>query len=344
MYGENYGYRSGLNGSMVTHLNQKVKYLENMIELDSSDFVLDIGSNDATLLKAYIGNHKKIGIDPTGKYFQEYYTDDIILIPDFFNKEVFVKNFSHQKAKIITSIAMFYDLDDPRKFVKDIEFCLADDGVWHFEQSYMPSMLRTDSYDTICHEHIEFYSLKVVKDLLESCNMKIIDVITNEVNGGSFSVTASKTNSSYDVNTSIINWMLNREKDLELSTTKPYFEFKKRISYRKKHLVELINSLNKSGKKVFGYGASTKGNVILQYCGLTSDQIPYIAEVNEKKFGSFTPGTLIPIISEKEAKAKNPDYFLVLPWHFKPYILDREKDYITKGGKFIFPLPYIEII
>jgi len=344
MYGDNYGYRSGLNASMVRHLTNKIRILERMVTLSESDLVIDIGSNDATSLKAYISKCRKVGIDPTGNKFREYYTDDIFLIPTFFSAEAFKKDFGNDKAKIITSIAMFYDLESPAAFVKDIEQCLADEGIWHFEQSYMPSMLRTNAYDAICHEHLEFYSLNVVKNLLESCGMRIIDVQVNDINGGSFAVSACKQNASYKSNTAVINWLLQQEKEMELDSQLPYAAFKTRVFKHRKNLVDLINALVADGKKIFGYGASTKGNVLLQFCGFTTQQIPYIAEVNEDKFGSYTPGTGIPIISEKEAKAMKPDYFLVLPWHFKNSILQRESEYIEQGGKFIFPLPEIEMV
>ena len=344
MYGENYGYRSGLNTSMVRHLTNKIHMLERLVPLSGNDLVIDIGSNDATSLKAYSGSHRKVGIDPTGKKFKEYYTDDIALIPDFFSAEAFNANFPGEKARIITSIAMFYDLESPRSFVQDIEAVLANDGVWHFEQSYMPSMLRTNSYDTICHEHLEFYSFKVVKNLLEACNMRVIDVQMNAVNGGSFAVTACKKGAFYKSNQPIIDWMLRQEDDMGLDTAKPYRDFEERVFKHRKNLLELIEALVSDGKKIFGYGASTKGNVLLQFCGLTTAHIPYIAEVNEQKFGSFTPGTNIPIISEKEARDMQPDYFFVLPWHFKHSILEREKEYQAGGGKFIFPLPEIEIV
>ncbi|HEY4150124.1 MAG TPA: class I SAM-dependent methyltransferase [Chitinophagaceae bacterium] len=344
MYGDNYGYRSGLNASMVRHLQQKINTLERLVKPVDSDLVIDIGSNDATSLKAYSGKHRKVGIDPTGKKFKEYYTDGISLIPDFFSAAAFRKSFPNDKAKIITSIAMFYDLEHPMDFVKDIEAVLADDGVWHFEQSYMPSMLRTNSYDTICHEHLEFYSFKVVKNMLEKCGLRVVDVQMNAINGGSFAVTACKKNAKYVSNTPIINWMLKQEDDMGLDTPKPYRDFEERVFRHRKNLTELIEALVADGKKIFGYGASTKGNVLLQFCGFTNKHILYIAEVNEEKFGSFTPGTNIPIISEKEARAMKPDYFFVLPWHFKNNILDREKEYMAQGGKFIFPLPEIEIV
>ena len=344
MYGDNYGYRSGLNTSMVSHLTNMVGFLERLIPLSKDDLVIDIGSNDATLLKAYKNKCHKLGLDPTGLKFKEFYTDEISLIPTFFSANIF-DNFSlNKKAKIITSIAMFYDLENPISFVKDIEHCLSADGIWHFEQSYMPTMLRINSYDTICHEHLEFYSFKVVKNILENCSMKVLDVQMNSVNGGSFAVTACKKEASYIPNLSIINWMLRQEDDLGLDTPKPYRDFEERVFKHRKSLKELIESLVANGKRVFGYGASTKGNVLLQFCGFTPEQIPYIAEVNESKFGCFTPGTNIPIISEKEAREMSPDYFLVLPWHFKHSILEREKLFIENGGKFIFPLPEIEII
>ena len=344
MYGDNYGYRSGLNSSMVRHLQQKIRTLEKMVKPTDADLVIDIGSNDATSLKAYTGNFRKVGIDPTGKKFKQYYTDDITLIPDFFSATTFEANFPNKKAKIITSIAMFYDLENPLAFVKDIEAVLADDGVWHFEQSYMPSMLRTNSYDTVCHEHLEFYSFKVVKNMLESCELRVIDVQMNAINGGSFAVTACKMKAKYKSNLPIINWMLKQEDDMGLDTPKPYRDFEERVFRHRKNLKELIEALVADGKKIIGYGASTKGNVLLQFCGLTTKHIPYIAEVNEDKIGAFTPGTNIPIISEKEARAMNPDYFLVLPWHFKTGILEREKEFMAQGGKFIFPLPEIEIV
>ncbi len=344
MYGENYGYRSGLNKSMVQHLNNKVKMLENLVNLTSSDLVIDIGSNDATTLRAYIGNHEKIGIDPTGSKFREYYGSDIKLITDFFSKEVFLTGFPNKKAKIITSIAMFYDLESPNKFISDICSILDDNGIWHFEQSYMPSMLRTNSYDTICHEHLEFYSFNVVKGMLEKSGMRVVDVQMNSINGGSFAVTACKQNARYKSNQPIINWLLSQEDLMQINTIKPYREFSDRVFQHRDSLTGLIRALVSDGKKVFGYGASTKGNVLLQFCGFTKNDIPYIAEVNEDKFGSLTPGSLIPIISEIEAKKMKPDYFLVLPWHFKENILQREQDFIASGGKFIFPMPEIEII
>jgi hypothetical protein len=345
MYGLNYGYRSGLNQSMVNHLTEKVKYLERLATLKSGDVVLDIGSNDATTLKAYsTPGITLIGIDPTGRKFSEFYTDNIKLIPDFFTAAAY-RAIESRPARIVTSIAMFYDLDAPVEFAKQIESILADDGVWHFEQSYMPSMLRMNSYDTICHEHLEYYSLGVVKNILEKAGLKIVDVVMNAINGGSFAVTAAKVgNRSIVQNLAVIDWLLEQEHRMGLNTPRPYRDFEERVFRHRDDLTRLIRALNADGKKILGYGASTKGNVVLQFCGLTNKDIPAIAEVNAEKFGHVTPGTHIPIISEQEARAMKPDYFFVLPWHFKDGILRREKEYLTNGGKMIFPFPEIEIV
>jgi hypothetical protein len=342
MYGLNYGYRSGLNQSMVNHLTEKVKYLERLATLKTGDVVLDIGSNDATTLKAYsTPGIKLIGIDPTGRKFAQFYTDNIKLVPDFFTADAY-RAIESRPARIVTSIAMFYDLDAPVEFARQIESVLADDGVWHFEQSYMPSMLRMNSYDTICHEHLEYYSLGVVKIILEKAGLKIVDVVMNAINGERRLQPVG--NRSIVQNLAVIDWLLEQEHRMGLNTPRPYRDFEERVFRHRDDLTRLIRALNADGKKILGYGASTKGNVVLQFCGLTNKDIPAIAEVNAEKFGCVTPGTHIPIISEQEARAMKPDYFFVLPWHFKDGILRREKEYLASGGKMIFPFPEIEIV
>ena len=345
MYGDNYGYRSGLNISMVQHLQNKIKHLEKLVPLSSGDLVIDIGSNDATALQAYKNKGiLRVGIDPVGKKFEKYYTNGIELIPEFFQSSIFQRKFTGKKAKIVTSIAMFYDIEDPKEFVTTIEETLDDNGIWHFEQSYMPAMLRTNAYDTICHEHLEYYSLGTVKKILDDCGLKILDVQFNDVNGGSFAVTAAKRRSNFKANETIIDWLLLQEDRMDLNTPRPYRQFEERVFEHRINLISLIKSLTADGKRIFGYGASTKGNVLLQFCGFTEKDIPYIAEVNQDKFGCYTPGTLIPIISEQEARKMNPDYFMILPWHFKNVILAKEQNFISRGGKFIIPLPEIQIV
>lgn len=345
MYGENYGYRSGLNQSMVDHLSSKVNYIERIVPLKAGDIVLDIGSNDSTLLRAYrTSGLRRIGIDPTGTKFAHFYPDDIRLIPEFFSADVY-RTGAKGPARVVTSIAMFYDLEEPVEFARQVASILAPDGIWHFEQSYMPSMLRQTSYDTICHEHLEYYSLQVVQRILEAADLALVDVGVNSVNGGSFAVTAThRDNKQLKPNQPVINWMLGQEERMGLSTPRPFREFEERVFKHREDLTRLVRSLRADGKRILGYGASTKGNVVLQFCGFSEADISAIAEVNEDKFGSFTPGTGISIVSETEARAMKPDYLLVLPWHFKEGILRREKEFLERGGKMIFPFPEIEIV
>jgi hypothetical protein len=269
---------------------------------------------------------------------------EVTLVPDFFSAAA-LRSVEKESARIVTSIAMFYDLESPIEFARQVEAVLASDGIWHFEQSYMPSMLRLNAYDTICHEHLEYYSLGVVNLILERAGLRLIDVVMNAVNGGSFAVTAARAdNLSVKANRAVIDWMLQQEDRMGLNTPRPYRDFEERVFRHRDDLKRLIHALNSDGKRILGYGASTKGNVLLQFCGLTESDIGAIAEVNQDKFGCFTPGTRIPIVPEVEARAMAPDYFLVLPWHFKDGILRREKEYLAGGGRMIFPFPEIEIV
>jgi hypothetical protein len=345
LYGDNYGYRSGLNSSMVEHLKGLVKEIEKRIQLTPDDLVVDIASNDGTLLSSYPSNLglRLVGLDPVAHKFKEYYPEQVQYIPDFFSADL-VKEKIGKQARVITSIAMFYDLEDPVGFVQQIYDTLTEDGIWMFEQSYLPAMIKNTSYDTICHEHLEYYGLKQIKWLMDKVGFKIIDVAFNDSNGGSFCLTVAKNKSNYSSNEALIKAIIQEEEDGGFNQLAVYEEFKMKVLRHKQDLLEFVAGLRKAGKKVFGYGASTKGNVILQYCGLTAADIPYIAEVNENKFGRVTPGTNIPIISEKEAKALRPHHFMVLPWHFKEHIINREAQYLSDGGNLIFPLPRLEVL
>ena len=340
MYGDNYGYMSSLNKSMEFHLRVKAINLIKKYNLKSKNSILDIGSNDGTFLSFFSKNFKLFGCDPTIEKFSKLYRKDINQLPFFFSEE----HFKNQKFNLITSIAMFYDLPDPLKFAKEIHNILHDKGIWHIELSYMPLMIKNTSYDTICHEHLEYYSLFSLKFLLNAANLKIINLSFNQINGGSIVLDISKKKSKYKECKQLINWVLEREKLNKYNELEKQKSFFKECQNHKILLKKLLKTLKKQNKKVLGYGASTKGNVLLQYCNIKSDMINNIAEVNKFKFNKYTPGTNIKIISEKEAKLKKPDYFLVLPWHFKDHIIKREKNFLKNGGKLIFPLPDIEII
>jgi hypothetical protein len=238
---------------------------------------------------------------------------------------------------------MFYDLEDPIGFAELIKKSLHQDGLWVFEQSYLPFMIETNSFDTICHEHLEFYSLKQIDLILKNAGLKIVDVEFNNINGGSISISATHEESStYLINTKKVHRTLIKETDvLKLGSLKTYVDFSDRVKKLKKELISLLLDIKRQGQNISILGASTKGNVLLQYYGITNKLVDYVGEVNPDKFSSFTPGTLIPIIDEDKLLATNPDYLLVLPWHFKDYFVTAKK---YKGKKLIFPLPKIEII
>jgi GDPmannose 4,6-dehydratase len=345
LYLHDYGYRSGLNDTMTNHLKDIAEEVEKRINFSEGDIVLDVGSNDATLLKAYNAEGvKKIGIDPTGKQFEKFYTEDIKLVKDYFSSESFFRVFPEERAKVITSLAMFYDLENPMEFISHVKSCLDAEGLWVFEQSYMPLMLERDAFDTICHEHLEYYSLKQIKWMLDKNDFKIVDVDFNDTNGGSFRITAAPKNSKYLECADKINEIFENERKIGLDTLQPYEEFKNRIEKAKLEITRFLKEEKSKGKSIYIYGASTKGNTLLQYFGIDSRLITAAAERNPEKFGRRTPLTGIPIISEEEARLKKPDYFIVLPWHFKEEFVKREEDYLKSGGKFIFPLPTFEVV
>lgn len=337
IFGKSYGYRSGLNKSMVKHLWDICDKVQDIAKPKYGELVVDIGSNDGTLLNHYSQNLNRVGIDPLAKNFFEFYDHSIEIIPSFFPAKG-VKN-----AKIITSISMFYDLENPTSFVKAINETLADDGIWCFEQAYLGSMLENSAFDNICHEHLEYYSLSTVHALLERTCMKIIDVSFSGTNGGSFMVIAAKNNSKYPI-TKLEPLYEKMKQEKIFKSLELYDKFSLQAMDARDKLKTLIASIKAEGKTVYGYGASSKGNVLLQYCGFTDKDITAMAEVNSDKFGSFTPGSKIPIIDEKIARAQKPDYMLVLPWHFKDMIIEKEADYLRSGGKLIFPLPELSVV
>lgn len=344
MYKTNsYGYLSGISNTMVEHLKKYNEEILEKINLNDGDIVIDIGSNDSTFLHFYSKNIRRIGVDPTGNQFKNYY-NDLELIPDYFNKKNMMNYVGKIKCKIITSICMFYDLPDPVQFAKDIYDFLDDEGIWTCEQSYLLEMLKTNSLDTICHEHLEYYALIQIIEIANRSNFKIIDIKFNSSNGGSFRIYfAKKESKKFTECTILINEILEEENNFNIKDKKTYINFVKNCDYELKKLTDFINCINNNGKKAYIYGASTKGNCILQYCNITEELVKYAVERNPEKIGLST-NTGIEIIDEKTMRNHNPEYLIVLPWHFKNEIIQREKEYLDNGGQLIFYFPTFEII
>ena len=341
MYGEEYGYRSGLNASMVKHLQEKSERIKNFLDLQKRDLVIDIAGNDGTFLSFFPPELKLVSIDPTSRKFSKYFKDHVDYIANFFTEKTFRKYFEEQKAKLVTSFSMFYDLEDPCQFAKEVNAILdPNEGIWVLEQSYMPEMLRVNSFDTVCHEHLSYYGMRQLKYIMDQAGLKIIDFEFNDVNGGSISLVVANKDSKYEEATQMLNDLLQEEMDLKLNTTEPWDDFSFRIEECRVKFWELIKDCEEKGLKIAALGASTKGNVTLQTWGVTPDDIKVVGEVNPDKDGSFTPGTWIPIKNE-DSVIEEYDVFVILPWHFKNFFINNLK---FKGKKLLFPLPNAEIV
>jgi len=339
-----YWYRSGTNQTMRDHLKGIADVASGFVGKTNAR-VLDIGCNDGTLLFCYPDSFVKFGVDPSD--IAQEIAGGITVVQDTFPSGELDALIAGQRFDIVTSIAMFYDLENPVDFVKQVKALLSEEGIWIFEVSYMPAMLTMNSYDTICHEHLEYYSFSVIESMMQKCGMKVVKVEFNNINGGSircYVTHVSNFKFKSRENQQALEQVRRDEFDLELDTDKPYKNFQDRINHHKEELSGLLKGLKREGKKIHIYGASTKGNTILQWCGLDNNIIDYAADRNPYKDGARTLGTNIPIVSEEKSRAMRPDYYLVLPWHFRDEFLEREKAFLNEGGVFIFPLPTIEII
>lgn len=351
MYSDRYGYRSSLNNSMLSHLRglyEELMAYQSGI-LSDNDLIIDIGSNDASFLNFFKESNKKldlIGIDPVGNKYKEAY-NNMTLIPEFFGSPEVTSKLQNKRAKIITSIAMFYDLEDPVTFAKQIEESLDGVyGIWCFEQAYTPETIKTNDFTVCCQEHCLFLTLNTVKNILDKTNLRIFDVSFNKSNGGSFRVfAASLFSSRFQPRMEKIEKILKDEKEF-LDHKDTFTDFRGYVGIEKSKLLFLLKEIKNKGETILGLGASTKFNVLLQYYGITSDLLPAIGEVNTEKVGKTTPGTKIPIITEEEVFNKKPDYIIIGPYHFKDFFLnhDKIKEFRQAGGKVIFPLPCLEIL
>ena len=348
MYGTTYGYRTSLSKMMISHINKKYKKILRMNVIGNGSNILDIGSNDGTFLNFFINDKKKIncvGIDPSAKKFEKYYKKDINLIVNFFSfsliKNFLIKNkFKKKNFSLISSFAMFYDISNPNKFCKDICSLLESNGIWILEMSYFPLLLSNLTYDQICHEHVTYYTLNTFCNIIKKNGLKIIDVTFNEINGGSIEIICSKRNSKFKVNKQKISNVLNEENKIDYKT---YDQFNQRIYNVKKTINLFLNEFCKT-KKIIGYGASTKGNIVLNHCGIDSKQLKFICDANSEKHGKYTPGSNIKIISKETMRKLKPDYLFVLIWSFRSEVIKQEEKYIKNGGKLIFHLPMFHII
>lgn len=341
VFTDSYGYESGINGSMSEHLIKKAKLLQKTHKI-TSGIAVDIASNDGTLLNGYYGL-STVGIDPSIPFVTNRYPPDTIRIPEYFSSSLYFNNFT-EKAEIVTSNSVLYDLNDPLTFAKEISNILKEDGIWHFEQSYLPTMIKNLSFDTICHEHLLYLTLSNIEHLLEYCGMQIMDAELNNINGGSIAVTAIKTNRAIVAKQNVLN-LRKLENTIHMNFKLTLADFANSVESHIAKVKEILFDYKQKGFKIYGLGASTKGNILIQAMKLPSGFLEGIGEINTKKFGLRTPGSNIPIIPEEIIySSKVNTLAIVLPWHFKQSILEKSHSYIANGNSLLFPLPEIEII
>ncbi len=338
MYGLNYGYRTSLSPLMINHMKKKYLKLKKIVKSKSN--ILDIGCNDGTFLNFFSKqkNIKLFGIDPSAAKFKKYHNKKNHLIIDYFSKKKINDKYNNITFDLITSFAMFYDIEDPNSFCRDIKNLISKNGRWVLELSYFPLLLENLTYDQICHEHVTYYTLTTFEKIAKKNKLKIIDYELNEINGGSIEIICAKIESKIKPKLNKINLLKKYEAQINF---KSYEKFNMRVENVKENL-NLFLQTNKG--KVFGYGASTKGNIVLNHCKIDSKKLPYICDANPYKFGRYTPGTNIKIISKSNMRKKNPKFLLVLIWSFRKEVIKQEKSYLKNGGKLVFHLPMFHVI
>lgn len=344
LYTERYGYRSGINQTMKDELKEIVTMaLKRTNNKNTPKTVVDIGANDGTLLSYYPKSYFRISVEPIKKLALESGKNSNVVVNDFFNYKSFEKKVGkNKKADIVTVISCFYDMEQPNKFIDDINSIMSPTGILIIQQNYLLEMLKLNSFDNIVHEHLEYYSLLSLENLLKKHELEVFDLELSNINGGSFRTYICKKGTK-EINKSVIK-QREIEKKYKLETLNVYKQFSKRVRDNARKLHDFIEKENKKGKTFYLYGASTRGNTLLQYFKLNNTLIKAAVERNPEKWGKFISSVTIPIISEEQARKEKPDYMLVLPWFFKDEFIKRESKYLKSGGHLIFPLPKFEII
>ena len=339
----NYFYRSNTNPMMRDALKEIVSETAKRIRFGAGDAAIDIGANDGTTLSYFPEHMLRIGIDPAKNIDRSGLDPSIIIIEDYFSASRALETSGGRLFKSVTSIAMFYDLDDPNTFVSEVKSILAPGGIWCIQLSYLPTTLKTLNFYDFCHEHVAYYSLSTLSALLRRHGLSIFDAALNDVNGGSLRAFVCRAEDGRPVSSSMKKLLAEEEK-IKLFDPATYRDFAAKIDRLKKITLGLIYSEKEKGGLAIGLGASTKGNVLLQYFGIGKELIPYLSERNPEKVGLRTLGTDIELISEERARAMNPSVMLALIWFFKDELVKREQSYLERGGKLFFPMPYPHIV
>jgi C-methyltransferase C-terminal domain/Glycosyl transferase family 2/Methyltransferase domain len=342
-----YFYRSATSETMRTDLRNVIEDICGRLDLKPNDIVVDIGANDCTTLGFYPRHLRRVGFEPARNIDWSHVDPGITVINDYFSAKPFEQRFPGAKAKAVGCNAMFYDLSDPNSFVADVKAILAPDGIWCIQLSYLPLMLTNMNFYDICHEHLSYYSLDALQKLMARNGLAVVDASTNAVNGGSlraFITHADNARAFTEVGKRNLAALADQERALKLDQAQTYRDYFKQIEDLSTRVNKFLDQEIRGGGRIFGLGASTKGNVLLQLFGITKERMPYISERNPDKVGLRTLGTDFELISEERARDLRPSSMVVLPWYFKKEIVAREQDYLRQGGKLLFPMPYAHVV
>ena len=342
-----YFYRSSTNSTMVSDLKEVVEDISKKVMLDPGDIVVDIGANDCTMIQFYPDRVKKVAIEPAKNIDWKNVDPSVLIVNDYFSAQAFEKSLPGQRVKAFSCCAMFYDLADPNSFVADIKKLLVEDGVWCIQLSYLPLMLENMNFYDICHEHLSYYSIKSLNNLLQRNGLYIFDASKNDVNGGSVRVFIAHIENeevSNRSNRSNVSKLLLEETTMGLENPETYREYYYQMTVLSAKVRQYFDTESAKGNSIVGLGASTKGNILLQFFGITKEMMPYISEINKLKVGLKTLGSDFELVSESFAASLKPSTYFVLPWYFKDEIIARESAFLEAGGHLLFPMPYAHIV
>jgi hypothetical protein len=342
-----YFYRSATSETMQNDLREVIADIRSRLAFTAGDIVVDIGANDCTTLGFYPADLKRVGFEPARNIDWSGVDKSITIINDYFNAAAFRRQFGDAKARAVGCNAMFYDLPDPNGFTAEVKSILAPDGLWCIQLSYLPFMLTNMNFYDICHEHLSYYSLAALQKLMERNGLVVVDASTNAVNGGSLrAFIAHAENPAMQTSAGRDNLakLAAAEKELKLEDPQTFRAYFEKIEDLSRRVRGYLDAELKDGKRVFGLGASTKGNVLLQLFGITKEMMPFISERNPEKVGLRTLGTDFELVSEERARELKPSTMLVLPWYFKKEIVTRERGYLEQGGKLLIPMPHAHVV
>ena len=336
-----YSYLTSASKPLADHFIEMGRNLAKRFIVSKNDLIIEIGGNDAVLLESIKDKCRVLNIEPAQNLAEVSRQKGVETINDFFNKnnladKIFEK---YGSAKLIIANNVMAHIDDVKSVFAGIKTLIGDDGVFVFEAHWVGNLINQGGFDQIYHEHLCYFSLIAIKNLVERFNFKIFDVQLVPIHGQSLRVYVGNKFKVCDS----VKKFLNKEKKIGLNKAEIFLEFSERVRKNKKKLVNLLEQLKKT-KKIIGYGAPAKGNTLLNFFGINAGILDFLIDSTSLKQKTYTPGTHIPVVFPEKLKEVKPDYILLLAWNYENAILEKEKDLRESGVKFIIPVPNVRIV